>query len=214
YDAIQMEEPTNNIDEGTKISVILPAYNAEQGIQIAIESILNQSWKNLELLIVDDCSPDNTLQVIHDYAKKDERIKVFSTPVNSGPYVARNIALAAATGEFVTVNDADDWSHSDKLRIQAEHLLKHEHVIANTSEQARLTESLQFYRRGNPGKYIFSNMSSLMFRRDIVMEELGYWDPVRFAGDGEFVRRFIRQFGEDALAHVSTGPLSFPRQSD
>src|SRR5690625_1429008 len=57
YDAIQLEEPTNNIDDGTKISVILPAYNAEQGIQIAIESILNQSWKNLELLIVDDCSP-------------------------------------------------------------------------------------------------------------------------------------------------------------
>src|SRR5690625_3460016 len=214
YDAIQMEEPTNKIDDSTKISVILPAYNAEQGIQIAIESILNQSWKNLELLIVDDCSLDNTLQVIHDYAKKDERIKVFSTRTNSGPYVARNIALAAATGEFVTVNDADDWSHSDKLRIQAEHLLKHEQVIANTSEQARLTESLQFYRRGNPGNYIFSNMSSLMFRRDIVMEELGYWDPVRFAGDGEFVRRFIRQFGEDALAHVSTGPLSFPRQSD
>ena len=212
YDDICMKETPAPV-QGPKISVILPAYNAEQGIQIAIESILGQSWENLELLIVDDCSPDRTMDVIQSYAQQDERIKVFQTPTNSGAYIARNIALEHATGEFVTVNDADDWSHSDKLQIQAEHLLANEQIIANTSEQARLTEDLQLYRRGNPGKYIFSNMSSLMFRREVVMDKLGYWDSVRFAADGEFVRRFIRTFGQSALAHLHTGPLSFPRQS-
>src|SRR5690625_107638 len=212
YDDLRMKDEALPV-EGPKISVILPAYNAEQGIRIAIESILGQSWQNIELLIVDDCSPDQTMAVIKSYQQQDERIKVFQTPENSGPYIARNIALAEATGEFVTVNDADDWSHQDKLSIQAEHLLANANIIANTSEQARLTEDLQLYRRGNPGKYIFSNMSSLMFRREPVMEKLGYWDNVRFAADGEFVRRFVRVFGEDALAHLQTGPFSFPRQS-
>ncbi len=212
YDDLRMKDEALPV-EGPKISVILPAYNAEQGIRIAIESILGQSWQNIELLIVDDCSPDQTMAVIKSYQQQDERIKVFQTPENSGPYIARNIALAEATGEFVTVNDADDWSHQAKLSIQAEHLLANATIMANTSEQARLTEDLQLYRRGNPGKYIFSNMSSLMFRREPVMEKLGYWDNVRFAADGEFVRRFVRVFGEDALAHLQTGPLSFPRQS-
>lgn len=214
YDALQMKKVQKKIADGPKVSVILPSYNAEQGIQIAIESILGQTWTNLELLIVDDHSSDNTLDVIQAYAKEDDRIKVMSTKENSGPYVARNMALEQATGEFVTVNDADDWSHSDKLRIQIEHLLHNESILANTSEQARLTESLQFYRRGNPGSYIFSNMSSFMFRKNAVMEILGYWDSVRFAGDGEFIRRFIQQFGEAKLAYLKTGPLSFPRQSD
>lgn len=213
YDAMIMKEENTQYVDGPKVSVILPAYKAEDGIQIAIESILGQTWRNLELLIVDDCSPDQTYKVMERYAKQDKRIKLFQTPQNSGPYVARNIALQAATGEFVTVNDADDWSHHDKLRIQIEHLLKHPQILANTSEQARLTEDVQFYRRGNPGKYIFSNMSSFLFRREIVMEKLGFWDTVRFAADGEFVRRFNRQFGEESIEHLQTGPLSFPRQS-
>src|SRR5699024_12652116 len=71
-----------------------------------------------------------------------------------------------ATGEYVTVNDADDWSHAEKIATQVQYLIDYPTVIANTSEHARLTEEgLKLYRRGTPGKYIFPNMSSLMFRR-------------------------------------------------
>src|SRR5699024_8426829 len=186
---------------------------AETGIAIAVESILAQTWSNLELLIVDDCSPDNTYEVMQQYANKDERVRIFQTPQNSGPYVARNIALQAATGEFVTVNDADDWSHEKKLEIQVKHLIHHEQVMANTSEHARLTEDLTLYRRGTPGRYIFPNMSSTMFRRKPVMEKLGYWDSVRFAADGEFKRRLLKAFGQDAFVDLPSGPLSLPRQA-
>lgn len=213
YDALQMENVTEPFMDKDKVSVILPAYNSEIGIQIAIESILSQTWQNLELLIVDDCSTDNTLEVIHAYANKDDRIKVFQTPVNSGPYVARNIAMQHATGEFITVNDADDWSHEKKIEIQATHLQNNPSIIANTSEHARLTEDLKFYRRGTPGRYIFANMSSIMFRRKIVHHQIGYWDSVRFAADGEFKRRLIKQFGKEKFVDLATGPLSLPRQS-
>ncbi|MHC0552930.1 glycosyltransferase family 2 protein [Salinicoccus sp. CNSTN-B1] len=119
------------------------------GIRIAIESILGQTWQNLELLIVDDCSPDDTKAIAEEYAARDPRVRVLSTPRNSGPYVARNIALEAADGEFVTVNDADDWSHSQKIEVQARHLMDHPKVVANTSGHARLTEELTLYRRGH-----------------------------------------------------------------
>ena len=198
---------------GPKISVILPAYNSEDGVSTAIESILSQTWENIELLIVDDCSTDNTYHVAKRYADKDERVKVLQTNQKSGQYAARNIALQVATGEFVTINDADDWSHAEKLAVQAKHLLENPHIIANTSEQARLTEALQFYRRGTPGAYIFPNMSSILFRREPVVEKIGYWDTVRFAADGEFKRRLLLAFGKEAFADLQTGPLSFPRQT-
>lgn len=213
YDDLRTTPIKREIKEGPKVSVILPAYNAEDGIQVAIDSILTQTWKNIELLIVDDRSPDNTLDVIKEYEQRDKRIRVLSTPLNSGPYVARNIALKEATGEFVTVNDSDDWSHAEKIEKQVKHLIANPDVIANTSEHARLTEELKLYRRGTPGRYIFPNMSSLMFRRKPVLEKLGYWDSVRFAADGEFKRRLIKAFGKSKYVDLKSGPLSLPRQS-
>ncbi|MFD2628876.1 glycosyltransferase family 2 protein [Oceanobacillus kapialis] len=214
YDGLQTSPLPKSVHESPKVSVILPAYNAEEGVGTAIESILTQTWSNLELLVVDDCSPDNTVGVVEKYVEQDARVKLFSTPVNSGPYVARNIALKEATGEFVTINDADDWSHAEKLEKQVRHLIKNKQIVANTSEHSRLTEEeLKLYRRGTPGKYIFPNMSSIMFRREQVLKKIGYWDSVRFAADGEFKRRIIRTFGKQAYADLPTGPLSLPRQS-
>jgi len=215
YDDLVTLSPDENdkVYEGPKVSVILPAFKAESGIRIAIESILSQSWQNLELVVVDDCSPDGTVETIMEYAEKDSRVKLLSTPKNSGPYTARNIAMKEASGEFITINDADDWSHEQKIETQVRHLMENDKIIANTSEHARLTEELTLYRRGTPGKYIFPNMSSIMFRKDEVLDKIGYWDSVRFAADGEFKRRLIKTFGQKAYVDLKSGPLSLPRQS-
>jgi len=213
YDDLTTVPLDRKSSAGPKVSVIIPAYNAADGIGTAIESIREQTWENLEILVVDDCSTDNTREVVKSYVEKDSRIKLLSTLENSGAYTARNIALQAATGEFVTINDSDDWSHAVKIETQTQHLLDHPHVVANTSEHARLTEELNFYRRGRPGSYIFTNMSSLMFRREPVLEKIGYWDEVRFAADSEFIRRMMKAFGKGRIIHLHTGPLSLPRQS-
>lgn len=163
--------------------------------------------------MIDDQSTDHTTQIVESYIEKDSRVKLLHTPENSGPYVARNIGLTNATGDFVTVNDADDWSHPRKIERQVDHLLKNPEIIANTSEHARLTEDLNFYRRGLFGKFIFPNMSSLMFRKNPVMTKVGYWDEVRFAGDGEYKRRLVHVFGKESIVDLETGPLSLPRQS-
>lgn len=216
YDRLHTrKDPFTSKDKNlSKVSVIIPAYNSESTIQTALQSLLQQTWSNLEILVVDDCSTDRTKQVVESYARKDRRVKLLTTKANSGAYVARNIALRVATGDFITVNDADDWSHPEKIRTQAQHLMENTHIVGNFSQQARTTEDLTFFRRGKPGIYIFSNMSSFMFRRKPVMNKLGFWDSVRFAGDSEFVKRIKRVFGEKSIVELKTAPLSFQRQSE
>lgn len=196
-----------------KVTVIVPVYNGAAVINTALGSLIDQTWKYLEIIVVDDCSIDETPQAVKKLMQMDERITLLDTPENSGPYIARNIALQKATGEFVTVNDADDWSHPDKIHQQVVHLNENKSIMANTTEQVRMTEDLTFYRRGQAGKYIFSNMSSLMFRREPVMKTLGYWDAVRFGADGELKRRMIQAFGGESVVDLHTGPYSFTRQS-
>ncbi|QGH36312.1 glycosyltransferase [Gracilibacillus salitolerans] len=213
YDAIEVTDQLAQQQQGPVITVIIPVYNAAETVQTALDSITNQTWTNLEILVVDDCSTDNTVEVVEQYAHKDPRIKLLKNSKNAGAYIARNKALQLATGEFVTINDADDWSHPEKITIQVQHLLENPNVIANTSQQARLTENLHFHRRGKPGEYLFANMSSLMFRREVVLEKIGYWDSVRFGADGEFKKRLIKVFGKDAIVDLQTGPCAFQRQS-
>lgn len=196
-----------------KVSIIIPVYNAESTIRTALDSVLSQTWANLEVLIVDDCSADATVSVVEDYARRDSRVHLINTEANGGPYVARNLALRVATGEFVTCHDADDWSHPEKIEKQVQHLLDDPSVMGNTSQQARTMPDLKFYRRGNPGYYVASNFSSLMFRRDPVMEAVGYWDHVRFGADTEYKKRITKVFGDGSVVDVPTGPLSFIRQS-
>jgi glycosyltransferase involved in cell wall biosynthesis/cell division septum initiation protein DivIVA len=207
-------EPKESIDSPVKISVIMPVYNAENTIRYSLECILNQSWRNLEVIVVDDHSSDRTVDFVKEYEQRDHRVKLITTEVNGGPYIARNTGLKIATGELVTCHDADDWSHPDKLRIQAEYLIHHPFVVAVTSEMSRVTETLNFHRKGKFGQYVFTNLSSLMFRRTAAMETIGYWDSVRFGADSEFRQRLLHVFGKDAVLDLKTGPLSFARQTE
>lgn len=200
-------------DEQPLITVIVPAYNAEGTIGVALQSLCDQTWDNIEILVADDCSTDNTQAVVQNFANKDSRIKLVKVPQNGGPYVARNYALLEAKGEFVTCNDADDWSHAQKLELQVKHLMENPSKMGNTSKQARSNPDMTFYRRGNFGHYIFTNMSSFMFRRVEVLEKLGFWDSVRFGADSEFIRRLKKCFGAESVVDLNTAPLSFQRQS-
>ena len=90
----------NNI----KFSIIMPAYNVEDSIEESINSVLNQTYSNFELIIIDDCSTDNTYNIV----KKYSNIKLFQTPVNSRQGAARNIGLDNCSGDYILFLDADD----------------------------------------------------------------------------------------------------------
>lgn len=99
------------------ISIIMPAYNASAYIAEAIQSVLDQTWTNWELIIVDDGSTDNTLQIAQQFAAKDNRIQVYHQS-NQGGCVARNTALKHIIGDYIQYLDADDKLERNKLSLQ------------------------------------------------------------------------------------------------
>ena len=95
---------TNN----NKISIIIPVYNTEQYINKCIESCLNQTHKNIEVIAVNDGSQDRSENILNEYALKDSRLKVFNQP-NGGPALARSCGIKHANGEWIMFVDSDDY---------------------------------------------------------------------------------------------------------
>lgn len=126
--------------EKEKISIITPVYNCEKLIEKTIECVLNQTYKNWEWLLVDDCSPDDSAIIIKKYAKNDNRIKYFKLSENSGAAVARNKALAESNGRFVAYLDADDLWKNDKLEKQVKFMLENQYSFTCTDYE-KITET-------------------------------------------------------------------------
>lgn len=102
------------------VSIIMPAYNAEKYISESINSVLNQTYQNWELLIVDDCSTDNTKDIIKKYSLYDTRIIPYYQSSNKGVAAARNKAIELSKGRFIAFLDSDDLWYEKKLQIQIE----------------------------------------------------------------------------------------------
>ncbi|HHR5885411.1 TPA: glycosyltransferase family 2 protein [Providencia alcalifaciens] len=91
-----------------KFSIILPTYNVENYISRCLLSCINQSWKNIEIIIVDDCGQDNSLNIANDFSREDPRIKIIKYPKNVGTYHARRIGAEHASGDYILFLDPDD----------------------------------------------------------------------------------------------------------
>ena len=115
-----------------KISIIIPVYNDELYLKRCLDSLINQTLKEIEIIVVDDGSTDNTPQILNDYSKKDSRIKVI-TQVNSKQGAARNNGLKHAAGEYVSFVDSDDWVDEEYYEKMLEVLLKSGADMATSS---------------------------------------------------------------------------------
>ena len=114
------------------VSVIMPLYNAEKFLPETIESVLNQSYRDWELIIVDDVSTDNSFEIAKRYSLLDSRIKVLQLSENSGgPARPRNTGIREANGEYIAFLDADDVWESDKLSSQLEFLKDREKAFTS-----------------------------------------------------------------------------------
>jgi glycosyltransferase involved in cell wall biosynthesis len=96
-----------------KLSIIVPFYKAEKYVKQCIDSILNQSFKDFELIVINDASPDNTLSILKEYQTIDKRIKIINHQNNLGVSGARNSGLKIVTGDYITFIDQDDWIHEN-----------------------------------------------------------------------------------------------------
>lgn len=184
--------------DGPLVSVIVPAHNTQKLLESAIRSLLAQTWRNLEILAVNDASTDATAETLHRLAAQDPRIKVLTHSRNTGPYAARTTALAEARGEFVTCHDSDDWAHPQRIEKQAAPLLRHRRLMATVSDWVRMTDKGEFYVRKS-WPLIHHNPASVMFRRREVLERMGGFDLVRAGADSEFYERLKVVFGATAV---------------
>ncbi|MDO8638397.1 MAG: glycosyltransferase [Candidatus Daviesbacteria bacterium] len=177
---------TNTVDKKPLITVLMPAYNIELYIDQAIESILNQTFKNFEFLIIDDASSDKTLSVIKFYMKKDKRIKLIINKKNSKIAWTLNKGIKEAKGEIIARMDPDDISYPDRLLTQLSFLKKHPKVAIVGSNIIIINSAGKVIsKREYPTTS--ARMKSLMFRyspfahpaimfRKNIFEEFGCYD--------------------------------------
>lgn len=114
-----------------KVSIITPLYNKEKFILKTIQSVINQTLSDWEMIIVDDCSKDNSYKLVKDFIKKtkDKRIRLLKNKHNVGRTKARNVALRVASGQYIAFLDADDQFMPKKLEIQSKYLDKHKNIF-------------------------------------------------------------------------------------
>lgn len=106
------------------VSIVTPVYNASEFLIQNLESIQDQSFSNYEHILVDDCSSDNSVEIIRKFAETDNRIKLIQLDANSGAGVARNTGIKAAKGRFIAFLDSDDYWGKHKLERQVEFMIK------------------------------------------------------------------------------------------
>lgn len=121
-------------DQKPLVSVLVAAYNVEKYVAHCIETIMNQKYDNLEIIVVDDASTDNTGKIVDDFVSKDSRIAVFHHSFNEGLSSARNTGLEHAHGEYITFIDSDDWLEPDYI----EYLMK---IISDTSSDIAMSRN-------------------------------------------------------------------------
>jgi len=124
------------------ISIIMPCFNADKHIKTAILSVLNQTYENWSLIIVDDASTDNTWDIIKKYEDDDPRIFCYQLNNNEGAAMARNYGLDHSKGEFVAFLDSDDMWKPTKLAFQLEYMLKNNLTASHTSCEVYRDEEL------------------------------------------------------------------------
>lgn len=134
------------------ISIIIPAYNAEKSIQQTLNSVLAQTHKNIEIIVINDASTDNTLNELQKYAIKDSRIKVINLEENQGVHEARMHGLRASTGQWIGFVDADDYIHPEMYQTMLSDVLNYNADIGMCSvkrvnEQGKLIRYAPKFRK-------------------------------------------------------------------
>lgn len=183
-----------------KVSIVLPTYNGEKYIRESIDSILNQTFTDWELIIVNDCSTDNTVNIIQEYAEKDKRIKIINNKKNEKLPNSLNIGFREAIGEYLT------WTSDDNVYLNRaiEEMVK---FLEENLEYQMVCARMDFIDKNGNFMYKHVEYSNLLMfyndcvgacfmYRDKVLHEVGEYDPEKFCiEDYEYWMRIIKKYG-------------------
>jgi len=191
-----------------KVSIIMPAFNAKDTIGEAIESALNGTHQNIEILVIDDGSTDGTENTVTEMAQKDQRIKYYKNPTNLGAYQSRNLMMEAATAQFIAFLDSDDTWEPNKLeeclKMLRQHpeiksvghalryLDKHGNKVGYIPTYPTSQEELQEVQENGALPWVFP--TALVLKREALLGIGGFVDW-KVGADTEFIARLAQKHG-------------------
>jgi len=169
------------------ISVIIPIYNNQKYLKKCLDSILNQTYKNLEIICIDDCSSDSSYEILQDYKKRDSRLKIIKNNENFGAGKTKNLGLELAKGEYVFFIDSDDYIELNTLGILVNRALEIDADFIGYN-LVRLNESTleeSFSKAENFNDKYFQSMSACtkLYKRLFLLKNKIKFDPIRSAED-------------------------------
>ena len=177
----------NNIIENPLISVLLSVYNDDKNIKKSIDSILSQSYKNIELLIIDDCSTDKTYEIINEI--KDSRVKIFRNKDNKGLTKSLNILIKESKGQILARQDSDDVSLPKRLEIQYSELQKSQLDACTTRAHIKNSKrSIPRFSHLLPLSIVIKYKNpfihgTLMIRKSVILNIGMYDENIKYAQD-------------------------------
>ena len=159
------------------VSIITPVYNCEKLIEETIKSVINQTYSNWEMILVDDCTLDKSFLIIQKYMKNDNRIKYFKLKENSGAAVARNKALKESKGRFIAYLDADDKWKNNKLEKQVNFMLENNYAFTCTDYE-------KIDEKGNSLKIVKipKKVNYNLFLRNTIIQTVGVMVDTKITG--------------------------------
>lgn len=198
-------------ERGETVTVVVPVHNAGATLGTALRSLLAQTWRDLDIVVVDDASTDATADLAEDWAARDGRIRVLRHASNRGAYASRNSGLAAAVGTVVTVHDGDDWSHPQKIGVQMSEFAARPGAVALGCHWLRTTPGFGI-GTDRPTETLFARWYAAALIRRSLFDATGPWDAVRIDADLEFLERLAGWYGRERIHWCRSGvPLGFGR---
>lgn len=186
------------IEGNPLLTVVMTSYNTGALIDAAVRSILEQTWSNLELIIVDDCSSDDTLERLQKFAEADSRVRIYCLGANRGTYWCKNFGITRSRGVAVTFMDSDDTSHPERLAQQFAALNRPGYAVSTCNHVRIDTEGNVIAVNGMTERVAYI---SQMVKR-LVFDEIGYFDSIRTSADDEFLRRLKITYGVESHTNV------------
>lgn len=197
------------------VSIIVPVYNASATLQKCVDSILQQSFKDFEVLLIDDGSSDNSDKICNEYIQKDKRVRVFHK-INDGVSSARNCGLQHVCGKWIVFVDSDDWLEKDfllNLMKYADYQFivggfkrfgeKSDEAKPKVSQRINVKKDLTLLFESTLDKFIFWYVWGKLFRKDIIEEyHIKFYENMKYNEDNCFVLEYMSHI--DNFMYVST----------
>ncbi|WP_051233584.1 glycosyltransferase family 2 protein [Butyrivibrio sp. NC3005] len=187
-----------------KVSIVLPVYNGEGSIDDAIKSVVNQTYNNIELIIVNDCSTDNTKSIMENWARRDNRIRVVNNGTNQKLPRSLNNGFAMATGEYLTWTSDDNKYHPDAIETMVKYLDDNPQVdfvytdFSIVNMDGSLREEM---KKPEPDEMVYINPvgACFLYKKELA-DRIGVYDPDMFlAEDYEY---WIRAYLDGNMVHL------------